>query len=353
MTTFMSSSFAVVILLGSLTTTAAPLMFVPTGEANDVVIIDLKTDSIVGRIDELENAHGLAASPNSDYLVAGSMQQIDSAAPRQAVKPAAVSEAEHAAHHASGADSSSPASPSYLAIIHPKHGHVMRRVEVRGLTHHTAVSPDGKHAVAVHSGAGGISVIDLDHMTVLKTVQTGEWPNYAVFSRDGRRLYVSNARTGTISELDTRDWTVLRDIPVGKEPEHLALAPTDDNRLYVVNVADGVVAAVDLREGAVIKRYHIGAEPHGVALSANGRWLYASSKGEGKLARIDLGNDEQRTIDLQPAPYHVEYVAAVNKLYISSRKKALIWVIDPATLQPLKEISIGAGVAHQMVILDR
>ncbi len=179
MTKFMSASFAM-ILLGSLTATAAPLMYVPTGEANDLVIIDLQSDAIVGRIDELENAHGLAASPKSDYLVAGSMQQKDSAAPRQANKPGAVSEAEHAAHHASSSDSPAPAGPSYVSIIHPKQGHVMRRVEVRGLTHHTAVSSDGKHAVAVHSGAGGISVIDLDRMAVVKTVQIGwSWRSFS------------------------------------------------------------------------------------------------------------------------------------------------------------------------------
>ncbi len=351
---FMSSMLAVM-LLASYGATAAPLLYVPTGEANDLVIIDVRSDSIVGRIDELENAHGLAASAKSDYLVAGSMQQIDASGSRAAGRPAAVSEAEHAAHHAAGTESAAPApaSPSYLAIIHPKHGHVMRRVEVRALTHHTAVAPDGKTAIAVHSGAGGISVVDLDTMAVVKTVQTGEWPNYAVFSGDGRRLYVSNARSGTVSELDTRDWSVLRDVAAGKEPEHLALAPKDDSRLYVVDVAAGAVAAVDLRKAEVVKRYQIGAETHGAALSADGRWLFASSKGEGRLVRIDLSNDEQLAIDLRPAPYHVEYAAAVNKLYVSSRKNPLIWVIDPASLRILKEIDIGAGVAHQMVILDR
>jgi DNA-binding beta-propeller fold protein YncE len=58
---------------GITTVFAAPLMYVPTGGANDLAIIDLQTDRIVGRIGELENAHGLAASPGGKYLVAGSM----------------------------------------------------------------------------------------------------------------------------------------------------------------------------------------------------------------------------------------------------------------------------------------
>ncbi len=94
-------------------------------------------------------------------------------------------------------------SPSFVSIVHPGRGHVMRRVSVRGLTHHTAVSPDGKYGIAVHSGAGGISVIDLESMSVIKEIQTGRAPNFALFSSDGRGLYVSNAFSGTLSEIDT------------------------------------------------------------------------------------------------------------------------------------------------------
>lgn len=339
-------------LTGSLTATAAPVMYVPTGEANDLVIIDLKSDTITGRIPEVENAHGLAGNSNSEYLVAGSMTPAEAGAMGGAKKPAAVSEAEHLAHHAGGAEGTLLANPSYISIIHPQHGHVIRRIEVRGLTHHTAVSPDGKVAIAVHSGSGGISIIDLEKLVVMKTVQTGESPNFAVFSADGKHLYVSNARPGTVSEIDTHNWAVIRDITVGKEPEHMVVSP-DGGQLFVANVAEGTVAMIDLKSSVATKRYTVGADPHGLDISADGRWLFASSKNDGKLIRIDLNNDEQRVIDLQPAPYHVAYVSELNKLYVSSRKLPKIWVVDPLTLQVQSEIAIGAGVAHQMVIIDK
>lgn len=335
----------------SLAATASPLMYVPTGNANDLVIIDLETDKIVGRIDELENAHGLSSSPNSDYLVAGSMKPLDSDSSPNPDKPDAVSDAEHAAHHAGG-DSVSSTSESYLSIVLPKHGHVMRRVAVHGLTHHTAVSPDGKYAVAVHSGSGGISIVDLNKMEVVKTVQTGLLPNYAVFSHDGKRLYVSNAQSGTVSEVDTNDWSVLRDIKVGKEPEHMVLS-ADDSTLFVVNVGDGTAVAFDLKIGAVVRNYAVGIEPHGIDIASDGRWLFVSSKGDQRLSRIDLSDSSQAMMDLQPAPYHVAYVGEVGKLYVSSRKEPKIWGIDPVALKVISEIDIGRGVAHQMVVLPR
>ncbi|ALP53772.1 hypothetical protein Tel_11870 [Candidatus Tenderia electrophaga] len=343
---------SVLALLFPAVTNAALQMYVPTGEANDLAIIDLKTDKVIGRVTELENAHGLAASPNSDYLVAGSMQPVGADAATGAVKPAAVSEAEHAGHHAAGSQESSANTPSYVSMVHPEHGRVLRRVAVRGLTHHMAVSPDGKYAIAVHSGVGGISVIDLASMSVVKEVQTGDSPNYALFNRDGSNLYVSNALSGTVSEIDTRVWNVKRELAVGKEPEHMALAP-DGKTLFVANVGDGQAVALDLSRGEVEKRYAVGREPHGLDVSNDGRWLFATSKGEGKLVRIDLLGDEQKSIDLQPAPYHVEYVDAVGKLYVSSRKEPKIWIIEPKSLTVHGSIAIGKGVAHQMVVLDR
>jgi DNA-binding beta-propeller fold protein YncE len=325
---------------------AAPLMYVPTGGTNDLVIIDLDGDKIVGRIPELENSHGLAASPNGGYLVAGSMQQKDAGA---AAKPAAVGEAEHAAHHA-GAPAQAT-SLSYVSIVSPMQGRVVRRIAVRGFTHHTAVSPDGKYAVAVHSGAGGISVIDLDGMAVVKEMQTGHSPNYAVFSRNGGRLFVSNAASGMVSEIDTRDWRIKREIAVGKEPEHMVLAP-DGATLYVANIGDGQVAAVNLDSGAVKARYSIGAQPHGLDISADGRWLFASSQGGGKLVRIDLNGGAATSADLKPAPYHLDYVDAVGKLYISSREQPKIWIVDPASLTVRGEIDIGSGIAHQMAVIE-
>lgn len=329
---------------------AQPLMYVPSGEANDIIIIDLSTDQISGRINELENAHGLSSSPNSDYLVAGSMQQAVSGEQSSATKPGTITDAEHKAHHAG--DAVDMTTSSFVSIVHPEHGHVMRRISVRGLTHHTSVSPDGKTAIAVHSGAGGISVIDLDKFQVTETLQTGGSPNYAAFSSDGKRLYVSNAQSGTISEIDTVDWTKVREITAGKVPEHMVVS-VDGTRLFVVNVGDGVAAVVDLDAGAVIQRYETGSSPHGIDVSGDGRWLFVSSKGDGKLNRIDLTNNEIRSIELQPAPYHLAYVDQVKKLYVSSRKEPKIWVLNPETLKLETTIELGDGVAHQMVIRDK
>ena len=336
-------------LLFPIITNAQPLLYVPTGSTNDVLIIDLSTDKIIGRIDELENAHGLSSSRHTEYLVAGSMQ-APGTKKSGAARPAKMSEAEHAAHHANTkSKAEQTTTPSYVSIIHAKHGRVIRRVEVRALTHHTAVSPDGKIAIAVHSGAGGISVIDLNKMKVIKTLQTGTWPNYAVFTSDGNFLYITNAGMGMVSEINTRTWQITREINVGKEPEHMAIS-ADNQFLYVANKASGSVSVINLTNGKVTKTWPVGEKVHGIDLSDDGRWLFVASKGTDTLSRINLSSGKITTIDLSPAPYHVAYIAGLNKLYISSRKIPRIWVLNAQTLQIENKIDLGKGVAHQMVI---
>lgn len=150
---------------------AAPLMYVPTGGSNEVIVIDVAQDRIAGRISELENAHGLAATPDGRMLVAGSMQAALPGDTVLAAKPAQVSEEEHKQHHAPQV---SPAiTSSFLSIVDVEGARVVRRIPVAGLTHHTAVSPDGHVAVAVHSGAGMISLVDMETLAVFKTLKPG------------------------------------------------------------------------------------------------------------------------------------------------------------------------------------
>ena len=331
---------------------AKPLMYVPTGAANDIVIIDLNTDKIIGHIPELDNAHALSSSPKSEYLVAGSMTPVEPGKLAQTSKPQTVTEAEHKKHHTGDiAKSGENAVSSFISIVHPQHGHVMRRILVHGLTHHTAVSPDGKTAIAVHPATGDISIIGLEKFEVFKTLKTGTLPNYAVFSPSGHRLYISNSQSATVSEIDTDNWATIREIKVGKGPEHMAIA-ADATKLFVANVVDGTAAVIDLLKGILMTTYQTGASPHGIDVSEDGQWMFVSSMGDGKLNRIDLTNSNMKSINLQPAPYHLEYVDKVKKLYVSSRKESKIWVLNPETLVLVNTIDIGRGVAHQMVIRD-
>ena len=351
----MKSFLSIILALGvgmATAVTADPLLYVPTGKSNELLVIDPARDRVSVRIPELENAHALAATPDGLYLVAGSMDMVKPQDTPAATKPQAVTADEHQAHHASAAGAP-VAGQSFLSVIDVRSGHVVRRIAVPGMTHHAAISPDGKVALAVHTQLGEISITDLAKAEVVARVATGNTANFAVFSSNGQLAYVSNAGAGTVSEIDTRTWQKVRDIAVGKGPEHLVWA-AKDNILYVANVLDATVMPIALPDGTVGKAIAVGKSPHGIDVSNDGRWLFVSGKDDGSLTRIELATGVAERAKLAPEPYHVTYLKGLNKLYVSSREAPKIWVLDPDTLSVKSEIDIGAGaVGHQMVILDR
>ena len=357
-TTAMKTFLPLTLLLGGLAgaasqSLAASIVYVPTGGAGEILVIDADRDAIVDRITGVEDAHGLASTTDGGVLVAGMYAEIT---PQQAAlppKPEGMSEEMHRAHHAKRAGDavSKREAVSFVSVIRTEDGVVTRRIAVPGAVHHTALTRDGRYAVATHPNGGGISVIDLSAFTILKSVDTGSVPNYVVVSSDGRRVYVSNGGEDTVSEIDTDRWVVRRNIPTGETPGHMVLSP-DDGTLYVANADAGTVSVVSLEQGQVAETYVVGGELHGIDLSDDGQTLFVSAREKGKLVAIGLGQQRMRELSLAPAPYHLTAVRGTGKIYVSSAEEPKIWVVDQQSLEPLGEIPIG-GTGHQMVVVRR
>ena len=95
------------------TALAEPLVYVPLGSGNQVIEIDASTDQITKTFIGVENPHGLAATPDGEYVIAGSLKET----------PLEKGQAEDTPN-------------SKLALIHPVHGHVMSTIDVSGWSHH-------------------------------------------------------------------------------------------------------------------------------------------------------------------------------------------------------------------------
>ena len=326
---------------------ATERMFIPLGDANAVVIIDVADDTVVGRIENVPSAHGLAGTPDGRYLIAGSMATRMPGAPPE--KPVGVSEEEHKAHHdaVKPDDSKQEQKVSTVVILRQQDGTVVRRIDVRGGVHHVATSPDSRLAVVTHPSANGISVLDLESFTVKAELPTGPVANYAVFTHDGSRLYVTNGGNGTVTELDTKTWKTRKIYRVGKNPEHAALAP-NGHHLYVNNVVDGSMTAIYLPYEPKTQTYPVGRNPHGVDVSDDNSTIYMAAQDDDTLVALNVRTRKRQTLSLAPAPYHLTVVRGKGKLYVSSAKEPKIWVANQADLTVIREIQIG-GKGHQMV----
>lgn len=337
---------------GAPAASAAETVYIPLGQAGEVLVVDAATATARTRFSDLPDTHGLAVTPDGRFLVAGSFAESKPEAAGLPPKPEGMAQDEHAAHHATPAPTATlpTQGTSYVSIVRADDGTIVRRIEVPGAVHHTAVSPDGRFAVATHPNGGGISVIDLATLELMATVMTGPLPNYAVVSPDGARVYVSNAGNGTVSEVDSARWFVRRNFLAGDSPEHLALSH-DGHRLYVANVDAGTVSEISTATGEVGRRFEIGGTLHGLDLSENGQTLFISARARDRLVAINLHTVEVREAQLGPQPYHLTTVGA-ETLYVSSAAEPVVWVVDPGTLTVRSAIPI-AGEGHQMAVTGR
>lgn len=349
MTRFQNAARAMMVglagaMAGPVTLAAAERMFIPLGDGNAIVIVDIADDKIIGRIEDVPASHGLAGTPDGRYLIAGSSQTRPAGTPL--AKPAAVSDEDHKVHHEPGKDGALGLI-STVTVVRQADGKIERRIDVPGAVHHVAASPDSRFAVVTHPAGNGISVIDLSSFAVTKTIPTGLVASYAVFSADGTRLYVTNGGSGTVSDVDARSWSVIGTFKVGRSPEHEVLSP-DGRELYVNNVKDGSVSAIVLADPRATRTYRVGRNPHGIAVSDDGATLYVAVEDDNKVLALDPKTGRQKALALSPAPYHAAVVRGHGKLYVSSAGAPKMWVVDLKSFTLTREVLIG-GKGHQMV----
>lgn len=324
---------------------AATKVYVPLGSANEIIIIKGDQDRVIDKIIDVSNAHGLAVTPDGKYLIAASM----SLAPRNQEAPAGVSEDDHNAHHANS-DSQAVESDNtnYISMVDVEKRQVVMRVEADGISHHSGITPDGQYAISTHTTQGTISVIDLINKKLLKTISTGLMPNYVLISADGKYVYVSNSGNNTISEIETKQWTIKRSFRVGKNPEHMVFS-LDQKSIYIINVGDSTVSRLSLEDTRVSNIYPVGKGAHGIDLSDDGKTLFVSSKNDNQVNKITISSGKTQKLLLDPMPYHVANITGTGKLYVSSRAKPWIWVLDQNSFKLLRKIPIK-GEGHQMVV---
>ena len=283
----------VTVLLGALLAeivVAAPMVYIPLGLGNQVIAIDGATDAIKASYKGVENSHGIVATPDGEYLVAGSLKQDE---PKTGSEQAT--------------------SNSKLYLIHPQHGHVMSTIPVDGWTHHQAITPDGKYVLSTHGSRGYVSVVDLETNQVSQVIETGISPNYTIVSADGKTAFVSNTGSNTISELNIDSWTVTRTLEGGPGPEHLVFSG-DEQTIYVTNPRAGLVSSISRRSGKVENSYEIGKAVHGLDVGDDGNTLYVSSKKDNKLVAIDGKTGTRKELELSPSPYQSAFSPAVTPI---------------------------------------
>jgi DNA-binding beta-propeller fold protein YncE len=117
-------------------------------------------------------------------------------------------------------------------------------------------------------------------------------PTWAQPSANGAKIYVACNKANEILEIDTKSWALTRRMKTGRGVYNLAV--TADGRLLVATLKQGnAVEVFDLGTGASVTQLPTSNRlAHGVTISADSRYAFVSSEGQGsqpgKVDVIDL-----------------------------------------------------------------
>ncbi len=172
-----------------------------------------------------------------------------------------------------------------------------------------AESPDGLSLLVTTNGYAkpSLTLVDLAHRYVRSmTWLDNAWLGLS-WSPDGDRVYSSGARENAVREFRVQKRRLapgpVYALPPGSavSPPLFAGAPVREQtsfvggialdpsgkRLYAVNVLGQMLSAVDLVSGKVVQSVALPAEPYSCLVSADGRTLFVSLWGGGKVLLFD------------------------------------------------------------------
>jgi DNA-binding beta-propeller fold protein YncE len=139
-----------------------------------------------------------------------------------------------------------------------------------------------------------VAVIDLETRRLMTRWATEEHPNEMMLSKSGRRLFVANANRNSVSVIDPGSGRTIETLiaelipnaPPGNTPNSLALSP-DEDLLFVANANINTVAVFDVAEPGKSRSLGfipVGWYPTAVRVTPDGKKLLVAN-GKGAISK--------------------------------------------------------------------
>ncbi len=196
-----------------------------------------------------------------------------------------------------------------------------------------AITPDGRFAYVADSGAGTVSVVDLETGFAAAPIQVPPGPAAIAISPDGRFAFVTSTKSQTVSVIDTQTNQLAGEpIKVGAGPEGIAISP-GGNSAYVADQGDGSVLVIDTQTRQVVgEPIQVGAAPAGVAFSPDGGFVYVTDQSGSAVSVIDTHTRSVESAIGVPDEPRAIAVSPDGKLaYVTQQGSEAVSVIDTQT----------------------
>lgn len=191
-------------------------------------------------------------------------------------------------------------------LINPETGKIVTYIPLRSTPSSILMTKDKRYLLLTMMGSSKIAVIDLTTQVVVKEFDSGTMPNSLEVNKDRNIAYVANQESSNISVLDLGNMEIKSRIEVSGHPCKLSLSPDKKYLFYL----DADTETVNV---------------------------------------VILNDDFNEIKPLFKTKNLSKLLFSGDKLYISSRDRNYVTVINAISLKPVNNIPVGEKPLDMMI----
>lgn len=223
-------------------------------------------------------------------------------------------------------------------LINPETGKLINSIALRSTPSNMIMTRDKRYLLLTMLGTSKIAVVDLSKRAVVKEFESGLLPASIEVDKSKNIAYVANQHSSTISILDLANMEVKDRIEVTGEPCKISLSPDKQTMLYLDGGTDNVYVILlgeDFREIKLLFKTKNLAK----MLFLNDK-IYIASRDRNSLTVVD-GVSLKPTIRIETGEKPLDMYAFNSKLYVVNAESDTLSVIDTNTDKKIKDISLA------------
>jgi len=309
------------------TTKSRQKLYITNSAGNDVTIVDVATNKVLGTVEVGPHPHGIAAPATQDLVLI-------------TIEGGKVGE---------------------LVYLDPITDKVTKRINIGPAPNQLAVTPDGRWAY-IPVNDGHYEVVDVPAGKIVERIFTGGRPHNTLCSADGQRMYLApmgNPKKVSIAEVSTHK--IIAEVPFSNVVRPVAVTK-DEKRLFAevdglvgIEMADVPSRKMISRVAAQLNDEHkkVGSRSHGLAIRPDEKEIWECDVEHMEVHVYDITGKAPKqiaTIPMGGRVYWLTFSPDGKMAYISVRSRNETAVVDTATKQILARVPAGKEPKRLLVV---
>jgi YVTN family beta-propeller protein len=250
---------------------------------------------------------------------------------------------------------------STLMFVDPATLKVVATIAVGDAPHEVQVAQGGRVAIVTNYGTGPnpgstISIVDPSVRREVRRLQVPVLRPHGLYAV-GQHLYITAEGSRVVMRYNIRKSSVDMYLGTGAETSHMVVVTPDEKKIYTANIGSDSISVLDLSgapQKVGLKQIPVGKGPEGIDLSPDGKQLWTSHRADGKLSIIDTATDQvikTLTIGTKMAN-RVKFTLDGKYALVSDPPSSEVLVLDAATGDVVKHIKTLAGPEGILIAPD-